>query len=64
MFNSLGNLTVDNEAALLFVNFATGASIQLSGSAQVQWSIPEADDGAGRGVVFEVDDVVTSSSAG
>lgn len=61
MFNSLGNLMVDDEAALLFVDFDTGASIQLSGSAQVQWSIPEADDAAGRGVAFQIDSVVTSA---
>ncbi|WP_260860342.1 pyridoxamine 5'-phosphate oxidase family protein [Mycobacterium tilburgii] len=61
MFNSLGNLMVDDEAALLFVDFATGATIQLSGTAQVQWTAPgaEGDDGAvERRVAFTVASVV------
>jgi uncharacterized protein len=66
MFNSFGNLEVDDEAALLFVDFATGASLQLSGSAQVQWTSPGADGddgGVGRRVVFTVSSVVASSPA-
>ena len=61
MFNSFGNLAVDDEAALLFVDFDTGATLQLSGTAQVQWTSPGADGddgGVGRRVVFSVDSVV------
>lgn len=64
MFNSFGNLTVDDEAALLFVDFATGASLQLSGTAQVEWTRPGAegdDGGVGRRVAFTVGSVVESS---
>jgi hypothetical protein len=64
MFNSFGNLAIDDEAALLFVDFATGASLQLSGTAAVEWTSPGADGddgGVGRRVAFSVDSVVASS---
>ena len=50
MFNSLGNLAVDDEAALLFVDFTTGATLHISGTARVQWSP--------RSVAFSIDAVV------
>ncbi|HEX3713849.1 MAG TPA: pyridoxamine 5'-phosphate oxidase family protein [Trebonia sp.] len=37
LFNSLGNLAVDPEAALLFLDFAAGHSLHLSGTAAVEW---------------------------
>jgi predicted pyridoxine 5'-phosphate oxidase superfamily flavin-nucleotide-binding protein len=55
MFNSLGNLAVDPAAALLFVDFAAGRILQLSGSAEVEWdaSTPLGEDEqTGRRVVF------------
>ena len=61
MFNSFGNLAVDDQAALLFVDFVTGASLHLSGTARVRWATPDAsgdDGGVGRSVVFSVDAVV------
>ncbi|WP_245849140.1 pyridoxamine 5'-phosphate oxidase family protein [Mycobacterium palustre] len=57
MFNSFGNLAVDDEAALLFLDFATGATVQLSGTARVRWTDPGApgdDGGVGRRVEFAV----------
>lgn len=62
MFNSYGNLAVDNKAALLFLDFDTGATLQVSGTAHVRWTTPGAagDDGAvGRNVAFSVDAVAT-----
>lgn len=67
MFNSFGNLAVDDEAALLFLDFATGATLHLSGTAQVQWTSPGADGddgGVGRRVLFSVDSVVASNPTG
>lgn len=55
MFNSLGNLAVDDSAALLFVDFATGETVQLSGTATVDWipaGAPGDDGGTGRRVRF------------
>jgi uncharacterized protein len=66
MFNSFGNLAVDDEAALLFVDFATGDSVQLSGTAEVQWTgagVDGDDGGVGRRVGFSVGSVVASSPA-
>jgi predicted pyridoxine 5'-phosphate oxidase superfamily flavin-nucleotide-binding protein len=66
MFNSFGNLAVDDEAALLFIDFLTGATLQLSGSAQVQWTQPGAagdDGGVGRQVAFSIDSVVALGSS-
>jgi uncharacterized protein len=63
MFNSFGNLAVDDEAALLFVDFVTGASLQLSGTAQVEWTSrgTDGDDGdVGRRVAFTVGSGVAS----
>ena len=57
------NLAVDDEAALLFVDFVTGASLQLSGTAQVEWTSrgTDGDDGdVGRRVAFTVGSVVAS----
>lgn len=64
MFNSLGNLAVDTHAALLFVDFDTGASLQLSGTASVEWLAPGVsgdDGGTGRRVGFDVESVVSGS---
>jgi predicted pyridoxine 5'-phosphate oxidase superfamily flavin-nucleotide-binding protein len=58
MFNSLGNLAVDPTAALLFVDFATGATLHLSGRAELDRSpIASADDVTGRRVRFTVEAV-------
>ncbi|MGC4940362.1 pyridoxamine 5'-phosphate oxidase family protein [Kribbella sp. DT2] len=49
MFNSLGNLAIDPAASLLFVDFATGASLHLSGTATIDWDAPTE---TGRAVRF------------
>jgi predicted pyridoxine 5'-phosphate oxidase superfamily flavin-nucleotide-binding protein len=63
MFNSLGNLTVDDSAALLFLDFAPGRALQLSGAAVVEWTDPGTagdDGGTGRRVRFTPEAVVAS----
>ncbi len=53
MFNSFGNLSIDPTAALLFVDFPTGAVLQLSGTATVCWDETAGGDAAtGRYVDF------------
>ncbi|WP_245845353.1 pyridoxamine 5'-phosphate oxidase family protein [Mycobacterium arosiense] len=42
MFNSYGNLAVDDEAALLFLDFDTGATLHVTGTAHVRWTVPGA----------------------
>ena len=64
MFNSLGNLAVDDAAALLFMDFATGSALYLSGTAAVEWTSPAAlgDDGhTGRRIGFRPSQVVARS---
>jgi hypothetical protein len=55
LFNSLGNITEDPHAALLFFDFLAGATLQLSGLASLQWTAagdPGDDGGTGRRVSF------------
>ncbi|QIQ06279.1 pyridoxamine 5'-phosphate oxidase family protein [Streptomyces liangshanensis] len=64
MFNSLGNLAADNTAALLFLDFATGTTLHLSGTAAVDWTapgVPGDDGGTGRRVRFTPHRVVTTT---
>jgi predicted pyridoxine 5'-phosphate oxidase superfamily flavin-nucleotide-binding protein len=61
MFNTLGNLAVDPTAALLFPDFSTGRTLQLSGTATTEWTTPGRpgdDDATGRIVHFTVDHLV------
>jgi hypothetical protein len=55
LFNSFGNLAVDPEAALLFLDFDSGRTLHLSGTAQVAWDAagrPGDDGHTGRRAVF------------
>ena len=55
MFNTLGNLRSDPDAALLFSDFTTGRTLHLSGQATVEWTrpgVPGDDDRTGRRVHF------------
>ena len=64
LFNSMGNIAVNPEAALLFVDFATGRSLRLSGRARLEWLAPGSagDDGdTGRRVRFRPERVVSSA---
>lgn len=60
MFNSLGNLSADPSAALLFLDFHTGATLQLSGSAAVRWIDSSADGDTGRRVHFVPQRVIST----
>ena|SRR5271166_4078829 len=57
MFNSLGNITTNPKAGLLFPDFESGNALQLSGTAQVLWDDPRIADfpGARRLVAFEIE---------
>jgi uncharacterized protein len=55
LFNSFGNLAVDPEASLLFLDFNAGRTLQLSGTAEADWDAagrPGDDGRTGRRVVF------------
>jgi hypothetical protein len=55
----MGNIAVDPTAALLFIDFASGRVVQVSGRAEVEWSGP-----TGRQVRFTVEAVVASQLRG
>ncbi len=60
MFNTLGNLTVNPHAGLLFIDFDSGRTLQLTGRASIDWS-PErvrTFPGAERVIDFEVEQVI------
>jgi predicted pyridoxine 5'-phosphate oxidase superfamily flavin-nucleotide-binding protein len=52
LFNSLGNLAVDPEAALLFFDFPSGRTLQLSGTAETNWAAAPHPGDTGRMVRF------------
>jgi hypothetical protein len=61
MFNSFGNLAIDPETALLFLDFTSGRTLQLTGAAAVEWGEPgqPGDDGhTGRRVRFTIQRLV------
>jgi hypothetical protein len=61
LFNTLGNLDVDPAAALLFLDFATGRTLHLSGRAALEWTpagVPGDDDRTGRRVHFRPERLV------
>lgn len=56
MFNTLGNITENPEAGLLFIDFEQGGTLQLSGTAQIIWDEARAAlfPGAERLVQFKI----------
>lgn len=54
MFNTLGNLELDSRAGLLFIDFDSGASLQLSGIAVADFGDPSSFTPTGRSVRFTV----------
>ena len=67
MFNSLGNLDSDNTAALLFVDYDSGVTLHLSGTATVEWTVSGIagdDGGTGRRVRFTVEAITSGPLLG
>ena len=60
MFNSFGNLEIDPTAALLFIDFESGRTLQLSGRAVVDFEKSAAPGDTGRWVRFTAECVVGS----
>jgi hypothetical protein len=60
MFNTLGNVTVNPRAGLLFIDFDSGRTLQLTGRASIAWS-PErvrTFPGAERVIDFELEQII------
>ncbi|MDP9941032.1 pyridoxamine 5'-phosphate oxidase family protein [Ectopseudomonas alcaliphila] len=64
-FNTLGNLSVNPRAGLLFVDFTTGDMLQLAGRAEIILDSPliQAFEGAERLWTFDVEQVVLRPAA-
>jgi len=63
MFQTLGNIAADPRVGLLFVDFDTGTTLQLTGRARILWE-PEALNGAVRAVAVEIDEIVEIEGQG
>jgi hypothetical protein len=63
MFNTLGNITVNPNAGLLFIDFNGGRTLQVTGAAAIDWNSERAHGfaGAERVVDFEIDEVIDNS---
>ena len=64
MFNTLGNLAINPNAGLLFIDFDSGRTLQLTGRASIDWNPERARDfaGAERIVDFEVGEIVENEN--
>lgn len=62
MFNTLGNLAVNPNSGLLFIDFANGGTLQLSGKATIIWDAERAAafPGAERVVSFQIEQIIQS----
>jgi len=65
MFQSLGNIAANPEAGLLFIDFESGSTLQLTGRARILWDRERTAEfaGAERLVEFDVDEVVEIAGA-
>ena len=63
LFNTLGNLEIDPRAGLLFIDFDSGSSLQLTGKATLQILTPTTAAPAGRSIRFEISAVRENAPA-
>ena len=63
LFQSLGNLQLQPRAGLLFIDFESGDTLQLTGSARIDWEGEGAVPGAQRMVYLDVSGVVRARGA-
>lgn len=67
MFNTLGNLAAQPRAGLLFLDFETGGTLQLTGQARLDWNpatVATYRGAQGVVVVFEIEEILESEGAG
>ncbi|HYB42776.1 MAG TPA: pyridoxamine 5'-phosphate oxidase family protein, partial [Candidatus Methylomirabilis sp.] len=66
MFQTLGNIAADARVGLLFLDFDTGTTLQLTGRARILWERAEYArmKGAERAVEVEIDEVVEVAGRG
>ncbi len=63
-YNTLGNILADARTGLLFLDFASGSLLQVTGRATIVWDVEEVAKvpGARQLVSFEVDEIVELTS--
>jgi hypothetical protein len=66
MFQTLGNIAADPRVGLLFVDFDTGTTLQLTGRARILWESEALArlEGAQRALAVEVDAIVEIEGRG
>jgi len=64
MFNTLGNIAANPKAGLLFIDFDSGRTLQLTGTASIDWNPERARDfaGAERTVDFTVEEAIADEA--
>ncbi len=64
-FNTIGNLLLEPQAGLLFVDFETGSLLQLTGRIEIDWDSTalEAHPGARRLLRFQLDEAIELEAA-
>jgi ferredoxin-NADP reductase len=64
-FNTIGNLTLDPRVGMLFIDFANGGMLQITGRAEITWEGSELEQhpGAQRLVRVEIDEIVELQAA-
>ncbi len=65
MFQTLGNLTADPGCGLLFIDFESGSTLQLTGKVEIIWDLNRLQEfpGAERIVEFKMIEAIESSHA-
>ncbi len=64
MFNTLGNLAINPRASLLFIEWKSGATLQLCGEARVLWTQENGCfAGAERVVEFDIEGIIYTAHA-
>ncbi|NJP05176.1 MAG: pyridoxamine 5-phosphate oxidase [Chloroflexaceae bacterium] len=63
MFNTLGNIAVHPQSGLLFLDFATGSTLQMTGQAQIIWdeALVQPYPGAERLVRYSISQVIETA---
>jgi len=66
MFQTLGNIAADPRVGLLFVDFDTGTTLQLTGEARLLWDRPDFAElkGAERAVEIQIGETVETEGHG
>jgi uncharacterized protein len=66
MFQTLGNISTDPRVGLLFVDFESGTTLQLTGRARILWDPEDFHElpGAERAVEVEIEEVVEIAGQG